>query len=78
MRLHCPDALLSTSCALRAQETFSLTSEISHPVEFIFNILLPLVAGPFLMAYNQGVHIATFWIWISFRCVCVLSTVRIL
>jgi len=48
-------------------EPFSLTGEISHPVEMVFNILLPITLGPIIIALTQGVHIFTFWIWISFR-----------
>jgi len=48
-------------------EPFSLTGEISHPVEFVLNILLPLTIGPLIIAYTQGLHIVTFWIWICFR-----------
>ena len=44
-----------------------MTGEVSHPLEFLFNILIPLAAGPLLMAYLEGVHILLFWAWISFR-----------
>lgn len=45
----------------------SLTGEIAHPAEFFFNFLVPLMAGPFLIALISGLHIATFWAWICFR-----------
>jgi len=48
-------------------QPFSLTGEIAHPVEFIFNFLIPLIGGPFLMGLLQGVHITTFWFWLFFR-----------
>ena len=34
----------------------SLAGEIQHPVEFAFNIIVPLMAGPILMAAISGVH----------------------
>jgi hypothetical protein len=34
----------------------SLAGEIQHPVEFAFNIILPLMAGPVIMACVSGVH----------------------
>jgi len=46
---------------------FSLVGEIAHPIEFLFNFLLPLMAGPFLMGKLQGVHVLTYWIWLVFR-----------
>eukprot|EP01114_Cavostelium_apophysatum_P021459 TRINITY_DN7494_c0_g1_i1.p1 TRINITY_DN7494_c0_g1~~TRINITY_DN7494_c0_g1_i1.p1 ORF type:complete len:283 (-),score=37.96 TRINITY_DN7494_c0_g1_i1:27-830(-) len=46
---------------------FSLTGEIAHPVEFLCNFLIPILLGPFLMGYLQGVHIAVFWLWLTFR-----------
>jgi sterol desaturase/sphingolipid hydroxylase (fatty acid hydroxylase superfamily) len=46
---------------------YSLVGEIAHPVEFLFNFLLPMMIGPFLLGYLQGVHILTFWIWMVFR-----------
>jgi len=47
---------------------FSLVSEIAHPAEFLFNFLLPMMAGPFIVGLYCGhVHIATFWIWMTFR-----------
>lgn len=50
-------------------QPFSLTGEIAHPVEFMFNFLVPLMAGPFLLAWTQGVHVVTFWIWcVRLRC----------
>jgi len=48
-------------------DTFSLVGEIAHPVEFFANFLTPMMIGPFLLGYLQGVHIVTFWAWISFR-----------
>lgn len=48
-------------------ETFSLNASISHPLEMIFNILLPLMAGPFIVGYFYGLHISMIWIWIAFR-----------
>lgn len=48
-------------------ETFSLNSTISHPFEFLFNVLLPLMSGPVIFGYFEGVNILTFWIWIVFR-----------
>lgn len=35
---------------------FSLSGEIQHPVEFFFNILLPLMSGPLLFAPLTGTH----------------------
>eukprot|EP01112_Ceratiomyxa_fruticulosa_P016231 TRINITY_DN486_c0_g2_i4.p1 TRINITY_DN486_c0_g2~~TRINITY_DN486_c0_g2_i4.p1 ORF type:complete len:291 (-),score=38.18 TRINITY_DN486_c0_g2_i4:144-938(-) len=46
---------------------FSLTGEVAHPVEFLFNFLIPMMLGPLLMAYIQGVHVLTFWCWLGFR-----------
>ncbi|KNC46738.1 C-4 methylsterol oxidase [Thecamonas trahens ATCC 50062] len=48
--------------------TFSLTGEVSHPLEFLANILVPLMAGPVLLvlAYRK-VHLVEFWVWIVFR-----------
>jgi len=46
---------------------FSLVGEIAHPIEFIFNFLLPIMAGPLLIGYFQGLHIGVFWIWLVFR-----------
>eukprot|EP01116_Phalansterium_solitarium_P006684 TRINITY_DN1902_c0_g1_i1.p1 TRINITY_DN1902_c0_g1~~TRINITY_DN1902_c0_g1_i1.p1 ORF type:complete len:307 (+),score=34.13 TRINITY_DN1902_c0_g1_i1:1275-2195(+) len=46
---------------------FSLVGEIAHPVEFLFNFLLPIMAGPLLLGYLQGIHITTFWVWLVFR-----------
>jgi len=46
---------------------FSLTGEINHPVEFMCNILIPMMTGPFLCGYFQGFHIITYWSWITFR-----------
>jgi sterol desaturase/sphingolipid hydroxylase (fatty acid hydroxylase superfamily) len=48
-------------------ETFSLNASYSHPIEFLFNVLLPLMSGPFLFGYFIGLHISIFWIWIAFR-----------
>jgi len=48
-------------------DPFSLVGELAHPVEFVLNFLLPLMIGPFLLGYFQGVHIVTFWVWITFR-----------
>jgi len=46
---------------------YSLTGEIAHPVEFLLNFLLPILIGPFLCGYFQGVHIVVFWLWLIFR-----------
>jgi sterol desaturase/sphingolipid hydroxylase (fatty acid hydroxylase superfamily) len=47
---------------------YSLAGEVAHPVEFLFNFLLPLVAGPLLLPLlGHPVHIASFWAWIFFR-----------
>ena len=35
---------------------FSLAGEIQHPVEFFFNIIIPLMAGPVLVALTSGIH----------------------
>jgi len=46
---------------------FSLVGEVAHPVEFVFNFLLPLMSGPLLIGYFRGLHIVTFWAWLVFR-----------
>jgi len=46
---------------------FSLTGEIAHPIEFFFNFLIPIMIGPLLMGLIQGVHVTTYWIWITYR-----------
>jgi sterol desaturase/sphingolipid hydroxylase (fatty acid hydroxylase superfamily) len=50
-------------------DTYSLAGEIAHPLEFLFNFLLPIVAGPLGLAllHDGGFHISTFWLWIVFR-----------
>jgi sterol desaturase/sphingolipid hydroxylase (fatty acid hydroxylase superfamily) len=46
---------------------YALSNEIAHPLEFLFNWLLPIVAGPFIIGWFQPIHILTFWAWIIFR-----------
>lgn len=35
---------------------FSLSGELMHPAEFLFNVLVPLMLGPFLVAWYSGLH----------------------
>jgi 4-alpha-methyl-delta7-sterol-4alpha-methyl oxidase len=46
-----------------------LTGEIAHPVEFVINFLLPVMAGPVLVGslYPNGCHVISLWLWMSFR-----------
>jgi hypothetical protein len=55
-RLHA--LLLSLNCYVKRfrHVARSLAGEIQHPVEFVFNIIVPLMAGPVLMACISGVH----------------------
>jgi len=47
---------------------FSLVGEIAHPAEFLFNFLLPMMAGPFIVGLYRGhIHIVSFWVWMTFR-----------
>jgi hypothetical protein len=40
----------------RYDPPFALAGELQHPVEFLFNILVPLMAGPVITALTTGVH----------------------
>lgn len=48
-------------------DTFSLAGEVAHPLEFLFNFLVPMMAGPVLCAAHSRTHLLSFWIWIAFR-----------
>ena len=42
---------------------FALAGELQHPVEFLFNILVPLMLGPILSAVTTGVHGTSCVLW---------------
>jgi sterol desaturase/sphingolipid hydroxylase (fatty acid hydroxylase superfamily) len=45
--------------------TISTAAEYSHPLEYLFGNILPVVLGPKLLGYRC--HIWTFWMWLIVR-----------